>query len=126
MRDMMESYADLSIRRAIAFVGLAVAVVMLSLSFEPVLSLRTGAEMAALLVVGLGFAAWRAPYRNLRHSEVYALLREAGMPSGRLAQRETQAEMGGVLRERLWWHAERVAVVALALWALSAAVWLVR
>lgn len=123
MRQMMESYADVSIRRAIGFVSLAVGVVMIALSFEPVLSLRTGAEMSAFLVIGLALAGWRAPHRNLRHSEVYALLRDAGLPRGRLAARETQEAMGEVLRTRLYWHAERVGWAAMALWAAAVLLW---
>jgi hypothetical protein len=123
MRQTLETYADVSIRRAIAFGGLAVATVMLALSFEPVISLRTGAEMVALLCIGLILAGWRAPYRNLRHSEIYTLLREAGMPRRRLATAEMLAEMGDVLRSRFWWHAARVAVVALALWGAALILW---
>ncbi len=123
---MLENYADLSIRRAIGFTGLAIGTVMLGLSFDVVLAFRTGGEMCALLLIGLVLAGWRAPRRDIRHTEVYALLRDAGLPRARLAQQETQAELGAVLRSRLLWHAERVGLVALALWGGALVVWAVR
>ena len=124
MRSLLQTYADLSIRRACGFVGLAIITVMIALSFEMSLSFRVGAEMSAFLCIGLALAGWRAPYRILRHSEVYALLKDAGLPRGRLATAEMQEEMGQVLRERLYWHAEWVGAGALALWAVAAAAWL--
>lgn len=126
MHETLQTFADVSIRRACAFTGLAVMCVMLALSYDLTLSFRIGAEMLAFLVFGLALAGWRAPYRNLRHSEVYAMLRASGMPSGRLKQAQTQAQLATILRERLYWHADRVAVVALSLWGLSLLSWAVR
>lgn len=97
----------------------------MGLSYDMPLSLSIGAQMLALVMLGLVFAAMRAPHRNLRHSEVYALLRAAGLPRGRLASREAQAEIATVLRARLYWHAERVAAAALGLWAASLLFWLI-
>ncbi|MBY0336290.1 MAG: hypothetical protein K2X11_06730 [Acetobacteraceae bacterium] len=125
MRSLLETYADLSIRRACGFVGLAIITVMVALSFEMSLSLRVGAEMSAFLCIGLALAGWRAPYRNLRHSEIYALLKDAGLPRGRLSTAEMQEEMGQVLRERLYWHADWVGVAALVLWTAAALAWMV-
>jgi hypothetical protein len=124
MRSLLQQYADLSIRRAFAFVGLAIVTVMLALSFQLSLSFRVAGEMTAFLCIGLALAGWRAPHRNLRHSEVYALLKDAGLPRGRLATAEMQAEMGQVLRERLYWHADWAAVVAIAFWILATLAWL--
>lgn len=124
--DRLDAFADISIRRACAFVGLGAVTVMLSLSFDPVLALRTGAEIAALLVAGLAFAAWRAPRRNIRHTEVYAMLRGAGVPAHWLSAEPNRAQIAAVLRQRLAWHAERVAATALSLWALALALWLLR
>lgn len=117
---MVETCADLSIRRACGFAGLAVATVMMGLSYDMPLALRIGAQLLALLTLGLVIAALRAPHRNLRHSEVYALLKHAGLPRGRLAAPDTQRQIASVLRARLYWHAERVAAAALGLWAVAA------
>lgn len=126
MRETLEAFADVSIRRACAFVGLAVGVVMLALSFDMVLALRIGAEIVALLVLGLALTAWRTPHRDLRHSEVYALLRAAGLPRAQLSAAPTRALLAEVLRARLLWHAERVACVACGLWTLAFLFWLAR
>lgn len=123
--DRLEHLADLSIRRACAFVGLAMVTVMISLSFDLMLAFRTGAEIAACLAVGLAFAAWRAPRRDIRHSEIYALLRSTGLPSAHLSQAATRARIAQVLRTRLIWHAERVSVLAVSLWALALICWAV-
>jgi hypothetical protein len=126
MNDTFQSFADVSIRRACAFTGLAVMCVMLALSHDLTLSLRIGAEMLAFLVFGLALAGWRAPHRNLRHSEVYAMLRASGVPASRLKQAQTRAQLSAILRERLYWHAERVGFAALGLWGLSLLHWAVR
>ncbi|MFL1462337.1 hypothetical protein ACI6QG_09055 [Roseococcus sp. DSY-14] len=89
---------DAAIRRTCAGVGLLAAAAALALAPEAALALRMGAQAAALLTLGLLLAAWRVPHRTRRH--------------GRLRQH---------LRPRLLWHAERVALAALALWAATLA-----
>jgi hypothetical protein len=124
--DRLDAFADISIRRACAFVGLGAVTVMLSLSFDLVLAFRTGAEIAAVLAVGLAFAAWRAPRRNVRHTEVYAMLRGSGVPANWLAAEVNRTQIATVLRTRLAWHAERVAMTAVSLWALALLFWVLR
>ncbi|WP_207537995.1 hypothetical protein [Sabulicella rubraurantiaca] len=124
MQPVFEAYADLSIRRACAFVALATATLMVALSFDAVLACRAGAQAMSVLVIGLAMAAWRTPNRDLRHSEVYALLIDSGLPRGRLATAEMQAMLAEALRDRLLWHAERVSMVALGLWGLALLLWL--
>ncbi len=117
--DQLEALADISIRRACAFVGLGAVTVMLSLSFDLPLAFRTGAQISALLALGLAVCAWRLPHRNIRHTELYAMLRNAGAAQADLAAPPTRLRIAAVLQARLIWHAERVAVVALALWLLA-------
>ncbi len=124
--DHIDSLADLSIRRACAFFGLAMATVMISLSFDPVLAFRTGGEMAALLTLGLLVSAWRAPRRNIQHTELYALLRGTGQPRAGLLTDAMRQRLAMVLQERLFWHAERVGIAAVALWGVALLVWLLR
>jgi hypothetical protein len=73
------------------------------------------------------FAAWQAPRRDMRHSEVWAILDDwrPDVLRGRPKQ-EVQEELRAVLRRRLLWHAERLALVALALWTAMAFVWVGR
>ena len=122
----IDSAADLSIRRACGFAGLGIGCVMLALSYDPGLSFRMGAQLVALLCLGLGIAAWRAPRRDLRHSELWALLRQdADSPVRTLPRDAAQAVLATVLRRRLLWHAERVGLAAIGLWMIAALFWLI-
>ncbi len=115
--------ADFSIRRACGFAGLGIGVVMLSLSYSLPLALRSGAALAALLCFGLLLAAWRAPRRNIRDSELWGLLPGTDAAFAlHLPRGEAQALLAGVLRQRLIWHAERVGLLAVALYGLALAV----
>jgi hypothetical protein len=112
--------ADLSIRRGCGFAGLAVGTVMLAFSFDLVLSLRSGAALVALLCLALAAAAWWAPRRDMRQSELWILLSgTADDLLRRLPRARAQALLAGVLRERLLWHADRAGLVALLLWVLT-------
>ncbi len=118
--DAVRIMADLSIRRACGFGAIGIACVMLALSYDLALSFRTGAELIALFCLGLGFAAWRAPRRNLRHSELWSLLDQGdGAFVRHLPRGEAQSLLAGVLRSRLLWHAERLGVASIALWAIA-------
>lgn len=125
MRVLLEAFADHAIRRACVGAGAVALSVMAALAFDPVLALRTGAEIAAFLVLGLALAAWRAPARSVRAAGLDSALREAGLPRRRLASALARDALPVVLRERLLWHAERVAVAAVALWGAALAAWMV-
>lgn len=124
MRVLMEAFADHAIRRACVGAGAVGLSVMAALAFDPVLALRTGAEIAAFLVLGLALAAWRAPARSVRAAGLDASLREAGLPRRRDAAAMARDTLPAVLRDRLLWHAERVALAALALWGAALGLWL--
>ena len=118
--ETVRDLADLSIRRACGFAGLGIAVVMLALSYGLPLALRGAADLTAVLCLGLVCSAWRAPRRDLRDSELWALLPGTAAAFARaLPRREAQALLAGVLRDRLLWHAERVGALALGLWGLA-------
>lgn len=119
--------ADMSIRRACGFAGLGIGSVMLGLAYDPVLSFRIGGDLMAIACGVLFFAAWRAPRRDLRHSEIWTLLPESVEARLRKAPREEwQPAMAAILRARLLWHAERIGAAALALWGVAGLVWLLR
>lgn len=116
--DPVEVVIDHCIRRGLGFAGLAVGLVMLSLSFDLPLSLRCGAGLVAMVAVAMLIGAWQAPRRDMRHSEVWALL-DAWRPEVLRGRRpEVQERLREALRRRLMWHAERVGLLALALWAV--------
>jgi hypothetical protein len=115
--ETLRELADVSIRRACAFATLGIATVMLALSYDLVLALRCGGLLTGLVSLGLALAAWRAPRKDVRRTELWSLL--AGTSGEALVralpQARAQALLAEVLRERLLWHADRAAGVALAL-----------
>ncbi|MBU8542324.1 MULTISPECIES: hypothetical protein [Roseomonadaceae] len=118
--EMMRTLADHSIRRALSFAGLAVVTLMLALSFDIVLALRTGGNLLAMLCLGLIWTAWRTPHRNMRRSELWSLLTEhAAILARSLPPAEAQRLMAATLRQRLLWHAEQVGAAALVLWVVA-------
>lgn len=125
--DMIDAVVDHCIRRGLGFAGLAIGTVMLSLSFDFPLALRTGANMLALTAGVLIFAAWRAPRRDQRRSEAWSEF-SAFRPelASRLPRSEAQRLLSESLRRRLIWHAERVSLAAIGFWAGSALASLMR
>jgi hypothetical protein len=111
-------FVDLSIRRACGFVSLAIATVMLSLSFDMPLALRSGAAMTGFLCCALIFLAWRSPRRDVRRTEFWSMF-AAHYPEilARADAARLQAAAQRIWRQRLIWHAERIGFAALALWA---------
>lgn len=107
--DQIEQLADLSIRRACGFAGLAVGSTMLALSFDLALAFRTGGVLTAAVLVGLLTSAARAPHRPAKRTEVWMMLkRDDWTPPPEMA-----ARIGPVLRRRLLWHADWAATLSL-------------
>lgn len=125
--DPLEIVTDRCIRRGLGFAGLAIGLVMLALSFDLPLALRCGADLVSLTAVAMLFGAWRAPRRDMRHTEIWATLSDwqPEMVRGRPKQ-VVQEEMRRVLRRRLLWHAEQFGLVALSLYAVLGVTWMAR
>lgn len=118
--DPLEAVSDRCIRRGLGFAGFGVAMTMLALSFDLGLALRAGGNLAALAVVGMMIGAWRAPRRDMRHSEAWITLNHLAPDWVRLSPRkELQERLRAAWRRRLIWHAERVGLLALLFWALG-------
>lgn len=117
--DPMELVSDRSIRRALGFAALGIGLVMVSLSFDLPLALRCGADLVALVAVGLFVVAWRTPHRDLRHSEPWMMLNDM-VPEfvNGFGKAELMRRLRETLRRRLIWHAERIGLLALALWTM--------
>ena len=115
--DPVVAMTDRRIRRALGLVGLPIGLVMLSLSWDVSLALRWGANLAALVSVGLLLIAWNASARG----------GDAGWPPlqgpmPELARRLThdgRRRLRETMQRRLVWHAERLGLVALGLWGLG-------
>jgi hypothetical protein len=125
--ELLPILADLTIRRACGFAALGIGTVMLALSFDLPLALRSGAVLTSIACGVLWLMAWSLPWRDIRQTEMWSLLvaerrhLTRGAEAGRL-----QAMAAQVLRERLVWHAERVAIAALAMWACTGVAMLAR
>ena len=118
--DTIRDLADHGIRRALGFAGLAVALTVFALAFDPVLALRTGAVLTAAVWAFLWLAALRAPHRDVRRTELWMMLSGAQADAvRRLLRGNAQDLLGTLLRDRLLWHADRVAVVALCFWTTA-------
>ncbi len=123
----LDHAADRCIRRALGFAGLAIGTVMLALSYDISLALRSGGDLMAIAAIVLLATAWRARRTDLRDSETWALF-NAMRPElvAGLAKPEAQRLLAATLRRRLLWHAERVGAGAVALWALMGLLLLLR
>ena len=74
--ERLEALADLVIRRAIGFAALAIGLVVLSLSFQLALALRSGAMLVTLLWLILLLKLAYVPSQNMRHSEIWLVRRQ--------------------------------------------------
>ncbi len=120
--DRILTVADQTIRRACAFAGLGVGFTMLALSFDMVLAFRAGAVMTTAVFAMLLWLGHRAPRADVRRTELWSVVGR-GL---RLSRERAQALLGGVLRERYLWHADRAAVLAIGFWAMAGVTWLLR
>ncbi len=125
--DILQTLADISIRRACGFAALGIGTVMLSLSFDLELALRSGATLTTIAGAVAWLLAVIAPQRDIRRTELWSMLLTE---RAHLARGPDEARLrvlaGKVLRERLVWHAGRIAVAALGMWGLVALLLLVR
>jgi hypothetical protein len=117
--DTLRSLADYTIRRAMGFAALVIAMVMLMLAPRPMMALQSGALMTAALWLGMWAAALRVPRMDLRGTRLWPVL--AGEGARRLRTPEGQRQLAAIFAERLLWHADRAGMVALGLGGLTLA-----
>lgn len=121
MVERISTLADVSIRRGCGFGLIAVATAMVGVGHDIALAAYGGSIMVALMGAILLLKGYRAPKRRYKTTELWLLLeRDHGLPEAR-----AQEVIGGILRERYYWHARRAAVVAGVLWGLSLVIRLV-
>ncbi len=118
--EIIQTLADISIRRACGFAALGIGTVMLALSFDVALALRSGAVLTTMAWGVIRLLAWWCPRRDVRETELWSMLaaERLYLTRGPEAPR-TLALAGRILRERLVWHGERVGLAAVALWAAA-------
>ncbi|WP_137124817.1 hypothetical protein [Roseomonas sp. HF4] len=125
--DLLQTLADLSIRRACGFAALGIGTVMLALSFDLELAFRSGAVLTSIACGVIWLCAWWSPRRDVRETELWSMLaaERLHLTRGPEAPR-LQALAGRILHERLVWHGERVALAAMALWICTGLTMLLR
>ena len=119
--DRIEHLADLTVKRGCGFALLAIATVMLGLSYDLVLCFKSGAILEALHGAVLGILAYKAPGWNHRATELWALLNKgADLPPGYPPEQLLE-----VLRKTYTRYAEYSGVLTLALTLVAAIAWIV-
>ena len=111
--ERLEAMADLVIRRALGFAVLAIVLVVLSLSFQLALALRSGAILVTLVWLILLLKLAYVPSQDMRQSELWLMVAERHSPDAL----SMQAAMRTAFAARLRWHADRIGAFAISLWA---------
>jgi hypothetical protein len=120
--DRIEYLADVIVRRGCGFALLAICMVMLGLSYDLLLFLKSGAILEALHGSVLGLFAYNAPRWNHKSTELWVLLNKgADLPPNYPPEQLLE-----VLRKTYLRYAEMAGVVTLALCIGAAIVWVVR
>lgn len=120
--DRIEYLADVIVRRGCGFALLAIGMVMLGLSYDLLLCLKSGAVLQALHGSVLGLFAYNAPRWNHRSTELWVLLNKgADLPPNYPPEQLLE-----VLRKTYLRYAEMAGVVTLALCIGAAIVWVFR
>ncbi|MCV0395943.1 MAG: hypothetical protein K5872_06770 [Rhizobiaceae bacterium] len=94
--DEIRKVAFNCVARAVGFGSLAIALVMLSLAFQPALALRAGAIMALAMAGILTLKATWVPYQNHRRMEAWLYLDEHSRPAENHAGQIMSNVMGDV------------------------------
>ncbi len=120
--DRVEYLADLTVKRGCGFALLAIATVMLGLSYDLLLCFKSGAILEALHGSVLAIFAYNAPRWNHRSTELWALLNKgADLPPNYPPELLLE-----VLRKTYTRYAEYSGAVALALSIAALCVWILR
>jgi hypothetical protein len=120
--DRIDHLADGVVRRGCGFALLAIFTVMWGLSYDLLLCLKTGAILVALHGSVLAVFAYRAPRRNHKSTELWALLAKGED----LPPHYPPAQLLEVMRKTYIRYAELSGKLALGLCAGATIVWLAR
>jgi hypothetical protein len=113
--DKLQQVAFLSVGRGVGFGGLAIATVMVGLSFDPVLALRSGGVLLLLVLAILLLKAQRTPSVNFRRTEAWLLLDRGDRPDESVAG----GAMRAALKDAYLLFARWTAAIAAAVWAAA-------
>jgi hypothetical protein len=107
--------ADLSIRRAIGFAYIGIAMAMMAMIEDGTATARMGAILSTFVIVVLVAKALNARARPYKRTELWIILEK----HHELPEDRAQDIIGNVLRERYLWHAQAVASGCAALWLFA-------
>lgn len=113
--DKLHQVAFLSIGRGVGFAGLAIATMMVGLSFDPVLAFRSGGVLLLLVLAVLLLKAQRAPFADFRRTEAWLLLERGDRPDEAIAG----GAMCTALKDAYLLFARWTAGIAAAVWAAA-------
>ncbi len=120
--DRIRYFAELSVKRAVAFALLAIGTVFIGMSHEWLVAVRSAAILMSLMTAVLLHCAWRAHRKDYRRREVWGLLDQwHGLPEDR-----AHATISGIMRETFLHYAEVAAWAAAGLWLTAFATILAR
>lgn len=114
-------YAEISVRRGCGFAALAIGATMMGLSGDLLLALKSGAVLATLMDAVLMLLAAHALRRDLRGTELWALLdRRHGLA---MSDERAIGIVRRVLHDTLLRYSRWTFLSAGLLWALVVMVW---
>lgn len=104
-----------TIGRAVGFAGLAIFCVMIGLSFDPLMAVRSGGVLVLMLLSVLLMKARSALTSDHRQTEMWLYLDHCEKP----AEAYAQWAAATVLRDAYFWFARWTAGVAVLLWSAA-------
>ncbi|MCW5731515.1 MAG: hypothetical protein KIT81_09635 [Alphaproteobacteria bacterium] len=114
-------YADISVRRGCGFAALAIGATMMGLSGDLLLALKSGAVLTTLMDAVLMLMAANALRRDLRGTELWALLgRRHGLA---MSEERALGIVRMVLHDTLLRYSRWTLLSAGLLWVLALTVW---
>lgn len=117
--ERIERTAELSVLRALAFVGFGITILMMGLSYDAALAFLIGSNLSILLAAILILCGLTAPRRDSRSTHAWIMLNGefGGVPRARV-----QAALGTILQRIYYKFALRAGIIGVALWGVSAAI----
>jgi len=113
--DELRRTAFVSIGRACGFAGLAILCVMLGLTYDPLVAVRSGGILMTLATVVLLLKARMALTQDVRRTEMWIMLDDGKRPAADYAQWAGAT----VLRDAYLWFAQYAAGLSVLLWVAA-------
>lgn len=119
--ERLSTLAMISVGRGCGFAALAITLLVLGLSFDPVMAAKTGAMLTTGLAVILLARAHQAPQRDYRKTELWIMLGKDGRPVASQAQRLA----GQALKDAYMAYANLAAQISVVCWIVAIGLWIV-